>query len=392
MNPRSIRAGLMGLALAASVARAERPDGLYAEFQTSMGTFTCRLEMEQAPRIVANFVGLATGERAWLSADGRVRTAPFYDGLMFHRVVAGFMIQSGSPNGEGTDDPGYAVLDEFDPALRHDAAGVLSMANTGPNSNGSQFFVTVADTAWLDDVHCVFGRVVEGLDVVTAISQVGTDAEDRPVTPVVLQNVRIQRVGAAAQAFDVNAHALPVVTGLRAGLSVTGADAVTVDFTREAFTAYRLYESPDLDTWTGRDLGIEPATPRPNGVSLDISGRTKEFYALSRVKYAASTRAPPEMAGRTLTLNFNDGIGQLVIVFNASGGGAYQYEGANGTVDEYAWYQDPYRGFLWPIYFSGLVPMTLRLDFDGDTAGVFSGTAYTEPSLDVSGAFTLETE
>ena len=389
MNRQSILTGAAGLALAAIAARAQLPDGLYAEFQTSMGTFTCRLEMEQAPRMVANFVGLATGERAWLAADGRVRTTPFYDGLLFHRVIAGFMIQSGSPSGDGSDDPGYAVLDEFDPALRHDAAGVLSMANSGPNSNGSQFFITAAATPWLDDVHCVFGRVVEGLEVVTAISLVGTDSEDRPVTPVVLQHVRILRSGAAAEAFDVTAHELPVVTGLRAGLSVAGTDTVNVAFPREAFTAYRLYESIDLNSWAGRDLGIELAVPRSDGVRLDTSGMLKGFFSLVRVQYAASTRAPPDLAGRTLILNFNDGLGQITVVFNASGGGTYQYGSENGTVDEYTWYQDPYRGFLWPIYFSGLVPMTLRLDFESETAGTFTGTAYTSPGLDVSGTFTL---
>lgn len=386
------RIAAAGIALAAGVAHAGLEDGLYADFQTSLGTFTCRLDMERAPRTVANFVGLATGERAWLTTAGRVRNAPFYDGLQFHRVVAGFVIQSGSPNGQGTDGPGYAVRDEFHSELRHDAAGVLSMANSGPNSNGSQFFVTVTPTPWLDDVHSMFGRVVAGLEVVTAISQVAADAEGRPLTPVSLERVVIRRIGAAAEAFDVTAWNLPVVTPLRAGLAATGSDALRVEFPREAHTAYRLYRSPDLGAWEENDLGIEMDAPRADGFGVKVSGAARGFFSLARIHYAESTRAPPELAGRTLTLNFNDGLGQIAIVFNASGGGTYQYEGTGGPVDEYTWYQNPYRGFLWPIYFSGLVPMTLQLDFDSDTAGTFAGTAYTSPTLDVSGTFTLSGE
>ncbi len=380
------------IALAAGVVHAGLGDGLYAEFQTTLGAFTCQLDMERAPRTVANFVGLATGERAWLTTEGRVRNTPFYDGLQVHRVIAGFMIQGGSPNGQGTDGPGYAVRDEFHSELRHDAAGVLSMANSGPNSNGSQFFVTVAPTSWLDDVHSVFGRVVDGLEVVTAISQVAVDADGRPLTPVVLEHVVIRRIGTAAAAFDVTAWNLPVVTPLRAGLSATGGDVLRVQFPREAHTAYRMYDSTDLSAWEENDLGIELDAPRADGFDVHANGAARGFFSLARIRYAESTRAPPELLGRTLALNFNDGLGQISIVFNASGGGTYQYEGTNGTVNEYTWYQDPYRGFLWPIYFSGLVPMTVQLDFDSDTAGTFAGTAYTSPTLDVGGTFTLSGE
>ena len=165
--------GLLGLLVVTALSLHAQTDGIFADFRTSMGSFTCRLDYAVAPKAVANFVGLATGQRAWLDLKtGLVRTNPFYDGLTFHRVIKGFMNQGGSPNGQGTDGPGYAFTDEFSPAARHDAAGVLSMANSGADSNGAQFFITAAATPHLNDVHTVFGRVVGGLDVVLAINGV----------------------------------------------------------------------------------------------------------------------------------------------------------------------------------------------------------------------------
>lgn len=122
-------------------------DGLFAIFQTNRGSFTAQLDYEKAPSTVANFIGLVEGTRGWLDAQtGALRREPFYNGITFHRVISGFMIQGGSPNGQGTDGPGYSFGDEFHPALRHDAAGILSMANSGANTNGSQFFITLAPT------------------------------------------------------------------------------------------------------------------------------------------------------------------------------------------------------------------------------------------------------
>jgi len=171
--------------------------GLYAHFETTLGNFTIELFEDKVPETVANFVGLAQGTKQWKHPKtGETHTdKPYYDGIIFHRVIEGFMIQGGDPLGLGYGGPGYQFADEFDPSLRHDQAGILSMANAGPNTNGSQFFITLAATPHLDRRHSVFGKVVEGLDVVHAIGRTATDAQDRPRTPVAMKKVTIERVG-----------------------------------------------------------------------------------------------------------------------------------------------------------------------------------------------------
>jgi peptidyl-prolyl cis-trans isomerase A (cyclophilin A) len=142
-----------------------------------MGEFTVELFEDKAPITTKNFVDLI--EKG------------FYDGLTFHRVIDGFMIQGGCPSGTGTGGPGYKIKDEFDKDLRHDSAGILSMANAGPNSGGSQFFITLAATPWLDNKHAVFGKVTKGMDVVEKIGKVKTGGGDRPLSPVVVENIKL---------------------------------------------------------------------------------------------------------------------------------------------------------------------------------------------------------
>lgn len=167
-------------------------EGLYAVIGTKKGNITLKLEFEKVPMTVANFVGLAEGLIENQPRNGR----PYFDGLKFHRVVPGFVIQGGCPLGIGTGGPGYRFPDEIDPSLRHDGPGVLSMANAGPNTNGSQFFITLSATPHLDGIHTVFGRVVDGMDVVEKIK-----AND------VIEKVTIIRNGKAAEAFDASNEA-----------------------------------------------------------------------------------------------------------------------------------------------------------------------------------------
>ena len=167
---------------------------LTATLHTSKGAIDIDLFDDRAPKTVENFVGLATGETAWTDPETGERVSrPLYDDVPFHRVIEGFMIQTGDPTGTGRGGPGYTFDDEFHPELRHDGPGVVSMANSGPNTNGSQFFITLAAQPHLDDKHAVFGRVTDGMDVVEAIGGVETDRQDAPTTPVVLESVDVHR-------------------------------------------------------------------------------------------------------------------------------------------------------------------------------------------------------
>jgi cyclophilin family peptidyl-prolyl cis-trans isomerase len=177
--------------------KAALPEGMYAKFDTSRGEIICRLEFEKTPLTVTNFVGLAEG-----GIHSTQRNGPYYDGLKFHRVIPNFMVQGGCPQGTGTGGPGYKFRDEIVKDLRHDGPGVLSMANAGPGTNGSQFFITHVATAWLDGKHTVFGKVVSGQEVVDAIK--GGDK---------LEKLTIVRVGAAAEAFKADQGAFDALNG-----------------------------------------------------------------------------------------------------------------------------------------------------------------------------------
>ena len=169
-------------------------EALYATMKTSMGEIVIRLFEDRAPKTVANFIELATGTKAWSDPkSGQQVKRPLYNGTIFHRVIPNFMIQGGDPLGIGSGGPGYRFPDEFHPELRHDKPGILSMANAGPNSNGSQFFIIHQATPWLDGKHSVFGEVVKGHDVVEAIGNAPRDARDKPLTDIVLTEVVFSR-------------------------------------------------------------------------------------------------------------------------------------------------------------------------------------------------------
>lgn len=369
-------------------------NGIYADFTTSMGSFTCRLDYAIAPKAVANFIGLATGERAWIDlTTGQVQTNAFYDGLTFHRVIKNFMIQGGSPNGKGNDGPGYVFEDEFSSDARFNAFGKLAMANSGPDSNGSQFFITTTNKAtWLNDVHTIFGQVVGGSNVVYAIGFVSTDSSDKPLTNVVVQKVGIRRVGSAALGFNIHAQGLPVATNLmvRAGQTT---NQLKLSYAGKQNAEHFLFSTTNLASWSSESLGIEGNPPSTN-VFRPISGTNNEFFRLTQVQYPSSTLAPKSFQGKRLVETFSSAE-VITNAFDMQGAGTYAYRyGTNiltGTIDGYTWAQAPYDYGTITLEYSGLVPMRLRLAFSSSTAGSFSGTAYTFPlSTSISGTFKLQ--
>lgn len=168
----------LGIGLAALPAFGEPMTRPRATITTTHGVIVLELYADEAPKTVANFVKLAT--------------QGFYNGIIFHRVIPGFMVQTGDPTGTGTGGPGYTFADELSPTLRHDQAGTVSMANAGPNTNGSQFFITVAPTPWLNGKHAIFGHVIQGQEVVDAIVNADRNADDRPLEDIVMQQVTIE--------------------------------------------------------------------------------------------------------------------------------------------------------------------------------------------------------
>ncbi|GAA4957633.1 peptidylprolyl isomerase [Streptomonospora halophila] len=165
-----------------------------ARLNTNQGTIVAKLFAEQAPETVENFVGLAEGTKQWIDpTTGKPSTAPLYNGTIFHRVIDGFMVQGGDPLGNGRGGPGYKFKDEFDPSLKFDRPYLLAMANAGPNTNGSQFFITVGTPDWLNRKHTIFGEVVSGTEIVDTISKVATNAQDRPLEDVTVESVEIER-------------------------------------------------------------------------------------------------------------------------------------------------------------------------------------------------------
>lgn len=332
------------------------------------------LDYTNAPRTVANFVGLAAGQRAWLDLpSGKAKTNAFYDGLNFHRVVSGFVIQAGSPNGTGGDGPGYAFPDEFSPALVFTNFGVMAMANSGTNSNGSQFFITVAPFTSGNNTYSIFGKLVSGSNVVYAISQVATDANQKPLTNVVMQQVQIRRVGTAAQAFDVNAHGLPVVTNLPLTISNAGSQ-VSLTFSNRLFADNQLYSGTNITSRSANALGIEVSSPVTNR-TFWIKDAPTRFFSLAQVQYASSTFAPKSVVGKTIVVNFTQTGETFTNVVTSTTAGTYGYkQGTNAPASgsiQYLWQQQPYRGVFEVFYSSPLdFQVNFQLNFTNSTGGL----------------------
>lgn len=364
-------------------------DGLYATFTVSqsgapLGEFTAELHYSLVPRTVANFVGLAEGTQAWIDpVTLRARTDPFYDGILFHRVISGFVIQGGSPQGNGSDGPGYTFPDEFVPTLRHAAAGVLSMAHSGPQSNGSQFFFTLGTTPWLDDVHSVFGTVVEGQDVVDAIGGVATDPNDKPLVDVVIDTVVITRNGAAAEAFDPAAQALPRVEGTDAGL-VRDGTSFDLAYTRQADRQYFTATSPELQSWSAfgstpilrADDPLGPTVTALDSV-FDTTIDPRGFVGHAAVAYPDPVLSPPDAVDRRLVLDLGGGTTLSYTVTEPQDAPVTDFgdfrinEDPPENITFYTWRQDAYR-VLFIVQATNIVPIRVDLIFTSTGGGTFT--------------------
>lgn len=363
-------------------------DGLYAVFETNKGEFTARLYFEDVPQTVANFVGLAEGSNASLNlVTGAVEKKPYYDGIIFHRVIKNFVIQGGSPNGQGNDGPGYNILDEIDADHFHTRAGILSMAKTtAPNSGGSQFFVTLASAAGLDGNHSVFGEIVEGMPIVNTIGSASTDANDRPLIDIAMNHVRIVRQGDAAKAFDVSAHLVPVVADM-ADLWKSSTTPGTLSFEADGATLYQLFTSSNLVDWSLSDT-VSHGESGAHGWNL--ATRAANAGALFANPSAISYPQSESHADESLTINLGN-AGTIVLSLTAQAG-TFVFGQNSGNLTRYDWYDFGSTQQVLVQYGSILAPMQVYLqDFpsgsrvvvrtiNGDASATFQGTyQWTQP-------------
>lgn len=361
---------ILGTLMICGSAWAALTDGLYAEFDTNMGSFTCRLDYAEAPLTCANFAGLAEGSQHWIDpTTGSIRNDPFYDDLIFHRVIDGFMIQGGDPLGTGTSGPGYAFPDEFT-TLEHSGPGILSMANSGPDSNGSQFFITLTNTYWLNGKHSVFGEVVDGMNVVSNIGAVAIDASSRPQVDVNIEQVNILRIGTDAGNFDPLAQPLPEVTPLPLFLSNTPSGLV-VSVTTSKLCKETVYEKETLDSWIswsavgtnywqgGGEVWSAPtATNQPT-----------QFFRGTRVFHPQATTNL--IAGHTLILdNFPNPIH---LSPTGDGKGTCSFDGTSGNITEWG-FEPAYCGFY--FYTDIMPPLSLDFHYTTTTSGSYDGFYY----------------
>jgi cyclophilin family peptidyl-prolyl cis-trans isomerase len=355
-------------------------DGLYASVETTSGAFTIDLDFARTPKTVANFVGLAEGTRAWVdSENGEISNEPFYDGLKIPRAEPGFVIQFGSPTNTLSGGPGYQFGDEFHPDVGHHGAGFVSMANSGADTNGSQLFVTLAATNFLDKKHSVFGRVVEGLNVVQAIG-------GQPASSVTINKVTIVRVGAAAEGFDPTAWGLPVVRDTEEQLDVSAAPASYVlNYLPRPFTQFTAFNSSVLTNWQSTDVQfLSSAPPADFDVTPQSAGNDQQFFNLVEVEYSP---VPETLNGLTfdLTLTSSDPDQSLTMTFTADervandpanplGSYTLNPDPITGVISAYTWNQDLHHGQI-GVILDGIGTFFFNCDFAPDGSGTFTGYA-----------------
>lgn len=325
------------------------------EGESALGTFRVLLHETEAPRAVANFIGLAQGTRNWINpATGTVRTGvPFYDGLRFHRLIHTFMLQGGDPLGNGGGGPGYVFQDQFHPGLRHDGAYKLSMAHSGPNSNGSQFFITLAAAPHLDDLHTVFGTVINDaaypdsrdlIDGFTSEADFPTGANDIPLADIIIDSIAI--FGPGLDTFDPEdpQWGLPQVHGTQIALRPETTDSVFIDFEANPRHDYPLYTSRDLEQWfrPGTILNMNPTGEQEIDVTA-VVGPRQTFFTMPAVDYSHVLDLPQNIFAEGDRMVMETSEGDLELTFDGTGGGTWHFPAAPGETQsgtiEYGFFQ-----------------------------------------------------
>ena len=390
-----------------------------------MGTITLELDHVNAPMATANFIGLASGAFNWIDSEtGLLKSnTPYYDGIIFHRVIAGFMNQSGSQNGLDTDGPGYSFQDgnEINNGLNHAQAYRISMANSGPNTNDSQFFLTAAATSWLDGKHIVFGQVsasgnsrsiVDDINQVAVVDADGPDnipnngdEDHRPVVPVVIDSVTVNYNGVD---FDPFAQGLPLVSGQALDSPVT-ATTTSLIFTQAPGTDFHLAYSADLSTWNRsetRSIFQDESPLTSFEMPNDSIGQAQQFYLPALVSYNYAITPAPSLANRTLTLSTAvDPEVSFAFTFDTNGvTGTWSYprevDPLSGAISDSLYVRDHLGGRLIMILSEINVPNwnLRRIGYDQETgtflSGRHTGTASDpedpfQPTLTIDGTFTL---
>lgn len=373
---------LLSLSLATNANAQITADMVVSQDGTTIGTLTIELDHIAAPMATANFIGLASGKLPWIdSTTGVVQyNKPYYDGLTFHRVIDGFMNQGGSPNGLGTDGPGYAFHDgvEVNNGLDHALPYRISMANSGFDSNGSQFFLTVAPTTWLDGKHIVFGQVQETGDsrgVVDSINKVAVvdpaTSDNRPVLPVIIESVTVHYNGVT---FDPSAQGLPAVSSPALAATITPSTS-QIEFNQPAGSSFHLAYSGDLTNWTKsstRALEIEDSPQASFPVPENAIGSSQQFFSPALVTYNPDTWMPSTLANQTLTVEFS-AAALMVFVFDATGDTAsWSYQTLSGTATVVSAYTHTHYG----AYFVLELPTLEELYWEFNDMRLTTGTPF----------------
>jgi len=370
------------------------------------GTFRINLFYQQTPATVANFIGLATGKKAWLDyKTGNLVNLPFYNGVTFHRVIAGFVSQTGSRKGDGTDGPGYTFRNEITPLLTN-TTYTVSMANSGVDTNGAQWYITsgsinAANIQGLNGNYTIFGQVISGTSVCDAINAVPTSGAagtpaDNPLTPVYINSIKFS--GSSLASFNLTPNALPVVLSANPAMQVSG-NSYTIAYDHDPYSYYIGYSSPDLSNWT-QWVNHYFATTAPSAGNADVTsivtGSEKYFFRIARVDYSKcyNPYVPNSVSGKVLTFNnifpYN-GVGVLRVDMTTN---SWTWNGGEVVSLGYGSSYDPlpYWGSLnLNLNFPAANPTTItftNLYYTSGTLGTFTGYTNSNTYSTVSGTFT----